>query len=72
MFLNRSRPTVHLDHQPGHPALTPSPLTIRLRHVDIELAKLAARPRTETILGAIDFWLDRRLKLRPGAEGGAR
>lgn len=72
MFLNRSRPAVHLDHQTGQAALTPSPLTIRLRHIDIELAKLAVRPRTETILGAIDFWLDRRNTLRAGGSGGAR
>jgi hypothetical protein len=52
--------------------ITPTPLTIRLVHIDRELTKFAAmRPRTETVLRALDYWLDRRLEKRPGGEGGS-
>lgn len=51
----------------------PNPLTIRLRHIDIELAKLAKqRPRTENVWAAIDFWLGKRWQLKHGREGGVR
>jgi hypothetical protein len=72
-FFNRRRPELPADQQPGRNLITPTPLTLRLRHIDIELGKLAAvQPRTETTQGALDFWLDRRLTLRPGGEGGSR
>jgi hypothetical protein len=72
-FFNRRRPAIPADQQPGRNLITPTPLTLRLRHIGIELGKLSAiQPRPETTRGALDFWLDRRLTLRPGGEGGSR
>ncbi|GIF14816.1 hypothetical protein [Actinoplanes teichomyceticus] len=66
--INRGQRDIRADHQPA-PA---TPLTIRLRHIDVELAKLSRKPRTVAALAAIDFYPDRRLDLRPGGQGGAR
>jgi hypothetical protein len=71
-FFNRRRPELPADQQPGRDLLTPTPLTLRPRHIDIELGKLAGCERTANNLAALDFWLDRRLTLRPGGEGGSR
>lgn len=44
----------------------PNPLTVRLFHIDAELAKLAVQqPRSAAVRAALDFQLDRRLELRP-------
>ncbi len=46
---------------------------VRQIDCDRELDKFRLmRPRTETVLRAIDYWLDRRIeKKRPGGEGGS-
>lgn len=63
--LNRPRTAYRLDRQPAEQAIPATPLTIRLRHIDIELGKLSRQPRTVHVLVALDWWLDRRLALRP-------
>lgn len=70
-FFNRNRPESRLELHTGAQVIPATPLTIRMRHIDIELSKLSVvRPRTETTWDALDFWLDRRLTLR-GGEGGS-
>lgn len=71
-FFNRDKPAIPADQQADRALLAPTPLTIRKRHIDIELGKLSGCERTVNNLAAIDFWLDRRLTLRPGGEGGSR
>ena len=45
-----------------------NPNTLRLAHIDRELAGLAAvTPRTDVVRKAIDHWLDRRNAHRGGA-----
>jgi hypothetical protein len=53
--------------------ITATPLTIRLSHIDRELAALAEQPRDPYNLAALDVWLDKRLVLKPapGGEGGS-
>lgn len=53
------------------PTVGINPAGLRLRHIDIELAKLAVRERTDGVRLALDFWLDRRNSVRHGGEGGA-
>lgn len=66
-FLNRNRPAPAVGIAP----VAPTPLTLRLRHIDIELGKLrTVEPRTDITWGALDYWLDRRLVLRPAVNPG--
>lgn len=53
------------------PADETQPLGI-VRQIDCdrELAKFAAmQPRTEQVWASIDYWLDRRIRVRAGQEG---
>lgn len=60
------------------PGFGPTPATLasaEIQRIDRELATLAAQPRTDITLAAMDHWLDRRYKLRPSVPvvpGGAR
>jgi hypothetical protein len=51
--------------------IAPTPLALRLAHIDRELAQLAAKDRDPFNQAALDVWLDKRLVLRPapGGEG---
>lgn len=71
-FFNRNRPESRLELQTSAQLIPATPLTIRLRHIDVELDKLSRQPRTVHVLVALDFWLERRLALQPGGEGGSR
>lgn len=45
---------------------------VRQIDCDRELTKFAAmRPRTPQVWASIDYWLDRRIRVRAGGEGGA-
>jgi len=65
-LFGKRQPTVGIQREPN-------PLTVRLFHIDVKLAKLAAKqPRTDAVRAEIDDELDARLKLRSGGEGGSR
>lgn len=66
----RQDATVGITRQPD-PAPV-NPFALRLPHIDAELTKLSKQPRTVHVRVALDFWLDRRLTLRPGGEGESR
>lgn len=66
-LFNRT-PAIRPDHlgQPGDKLISATPLTLRLRHIDVELGKLSKqRPRTGDVWARINRELDRRLDLRP-------